>query len=366
MPGQQFDQAIFDKRSPVAAWQIAQVTFTTQGADLVIPHTLETPDPEQINYEVLRISGPAHIYHDGSPTRRRWGKGFIVLRADAVPVQADILLTIAAGPIQTRPIPTSSTTPAAGNANTLDGLDSTDFVRSNESLVVVSLSSGLTNERRLVAGSGVTLTDGGANGDLTIAATGSASAPVGEAFLTIGNTGNLSAERAIAVGVGLTATDGGANGSYTVNLDRSFARKSADETVTSSAVLQDDDHLTVAIAASQTWRYRFSVIYDADAAGDLRFAFNVPASATGAFSFLGPDPTTATNLASGASADLTDTGVQQVGGGGAGTLKALHIDLLVVNGANSGNVKLRWAQGTSSGTGTIVKTNSFVVGERVA
>ena len=42
-------------------------------------------------------------------------------------------------------------------------------------------------------------------------------APTSSAYVTVGNDGTLTSERGIAMGTGLTSTDGGANGSYTVN-----------------------------------------------------------------------------------------------------------------------------------------------------
>lgn len=41
-------------------------------------------------------------------------------------------------------------------------------------------------------------------------------APVGEPFVTIGNTGNLTAERALTAGTGISLTDGGANSTATI------------------------------------------------------------------------------------------------------------------------------------------------------
>lgn len=42
----------------------------------------------------------------------------------------------------------------------------------NASYVVMGVNASLTNERVLTAGSGISITDGGANGPVTIAATG--------------------------------------------------------------------------------------------------------------------------------------------------------------------------------------------------
>lgn len=152
-----------DKRSPTASWQIVQVTFTEPSVDLVIPHRLETPDPEQITYEVLRVTGPCNVWHDGSPDRIPWGKGYVRLRCNQAPIQADILLTISAVPIQTRALPTALFTPQPVDADTLDGLDSTAFAQAAFKEIVVSgqdtvIADSPTDTLTLVGTNGVTIT----------------------------------------------------------------------------------------------------------------------------------------------------------------------------------------------------------------
>ena len=60
----------------------------------------------------------------------------------------------------------------------------------------MSAEAGLSAERRLVAGSGISLTDGGANSTLTIAATGTSTTASGTATLDFG--GSASSETDIA------------------------------------------------------------------------------------------------------------------------------------------------------------------------
>ena len=48
----------------------------------------------------------------------------------------------------------------------------TDIAMADETYVVMSASGDLHNERVLTAGTGITITDGGAGGNVTIAATG--------------------------------------------------------------------------------------------------------------------------------------------------------------------------------------------------
>lgn len=84
------------------------------------------------------------------------------------------------------------------------------------SYVVLGLDGTLTNERVLTAGSGISITDGGANGPVTIASTVTPGAPSGAQYVTLALDGGLSAERVLTAGSGITITDGGANGPVTI------------------------------------------------------------------------------------------------------------------------------------------------------
>jgi hypothetical protein len=71
--------------------------------------------------------------------------------------------------------------------------------------VTLSANSTLTNERRLVEGDGIDLTDGGANSTLTVAVD---SAVLGAPFLTTSASGALSNESVLTAGTGITLTPG--------------------------------------------------------------------------------------------------------------------------------------------------------------
>lgn len=71
--------------------------------------------------------------------------------------------------------------------------------------------------KELTEGAGITITHG--SGSIDIANSSPASALSGLAFVTIGNTGSLSAERSLTAGDGIDLTDGGANGNATVAVD---------------------------------------------------------------------------------------------------------------------------------------------------
>jgi hypothetical protein len=134
-----------ERRSAIGRWQYVTVTFTAANVDHVIEHQLPTPSPEQIYYEVVRVSAPCTIYHDGSATRRKWGTDFLFLRCDFATVTADIRLIVSAEPLDARPLP-AGTFVSGVDAGTLGG-NSPNFYRDADNINAgtLSLLSGGTN-----------------------------------------------------------------------------------------------------------------------------------------------------------------------------------------------------------------------------
>ncbi len=85
------------------------------------------------------------------------------------------------------------------------------------SYVVLGLDAGLTAERVLTAGSGISITDGGPGTTVTIASTVTPGAPSGAQYVTLALDGGLSAERVLTAGNAISITDGGANGPVTLD-----------------------------------------------------------------------------------------------------------------------------------------------------
>lgn len=116
-----------DRRSPIGRWQVITKTFTAANTDTVVVHQLPTPKAEMVDYEVLRSNAPCTISHDGNADRKPWGDGYIVLRSDVAPVEVDLRLTVSAERRLNRRPPSGVAGTGSGNADTLDGLDSTAF-----------------------------------------------------------------------------------------------------------------------------------------------------------------------------------------------------------------------------------------------
>ena len=141
-------------------------------------------------------------------------------------------------------------------------------------------------------------------------------------------------------------------------------RKAADETVTNSTTLQDDDHLLFTVGANETWAFEFTIFAEATSAADVKTALTVPA---GAALIAGQIAEQFTSAATTPSTSLTSGAAFLNGGtsGGVGVPTCIVIRGSVANGATAGNVTLQWAQNAASATPAKVYAGSYVVCRRV-
>jgi len=141
-------------------------------------------------------------------------------------------------------------------------------------------------------------------------------------------------------------------------------RKTADESVTSSDVLQDDDHLTFAIAANEEWVASFEIT-----CGDLLSTTGVKAAITtpaGATQRIFSMHETNAGDAVGSGSTTTSGAAIVSSTPAAGTQTFIRISLWVLNGATPGNVTLQWAQVNTSGTALTFKKGSHMIAHRIA
>jgi hypothetical protein len=125
-----------------------------------------------------------------------------------------------------------------------------------------------------------------------------------------------------------------------------IVRKTADETVTSSVALQNDDHLLAALAANEVWLMR---------GGDIKVAFTLPASATMTFGNYWSN-TAGTAVTNEWGTSGTSLSLQ------CGTEGVMVIEGHVACAGTAGNIQLQWAQATSNAAATTVHTHSSVWG----
>lgn len=156
----------------------------------------------------------------------------------------------------------------------------------NASYVVLGLDAGLTAERVLTAGSGISITDGGANGPVTVACTVAPGAPTNATYVTLSTDPALSSERVLTAGSGISLTDGGAGGPITIDCTVSPGVPTS-RTINTTAPLSGGGDLT----ADRT----LSVATFGAAASGV-----VPASGGGTVNFLRADGTWAAPTAAAA------------------------------------------------------------------
>jgi hypothetical protein len=217
------------------------------------------------------------------------------------------------------------------------------------SYVCISADGTLTNERVLTAGAGITVTDGGANGNVTIAATAAAGAPADAQYVTLALDGDLTAERVLTAGANITITDGGADGNVTIAT-----------TTAALTVMEVDTFPTV--TSVNTIKFTNGTVTD-DGGGVVTVDVSGGGGGSGMTSFVcteGANPftidSTANTLTFAAEAGLAwDFGV----GGTAKITHTLMDEFFVSDGANSWNVEDADTFEISSSDGFVMVDCSF-------
>lgn len=151
---------------------------------------------------------------------------------------------------------------------------------------------------------------------------------------------------------------------------QAYVVKSADETVTSSTTMQDDNELVIAVSANTKYHVELILIYRALAAADLKLGWSGPASATLAWVADDFISSIAANVGPVARTLQVISGTPSCGGvesvpGTGDNLFALPKGILQVAGT-AGSLTFRWAQNTSNATGSVVLTGSTLILTRIS
>ena len=131
-------------------------------------------------------------------------------------------------------------------------------------------------------------------------------------------------------------------------------RKAADETVSNSAALQNDDELLAAVAASTKYQFTAYLRCSGDGTYDIKFSWTVPAGATVLWSALGYGTAGVFGFYPSTDADPVPMGTN-----GATVVTVLFVGTVVVAGT-AGNLQLQWAQNSAFATDTKVLANSHL------
>lgn len=139
--------------------------------------------------------------------------------------------------------------------------------------------------------------------------------------------------------------------------------KSADESVTSSTTLQNDDELFASVLANTNYVFEGVFNFTGDTNADFKMAFTFPTGAELYMHFMTYD-TALTNFGSFAQYNPA-SGTSSAGGvGGATTYRPTHVRGSLFVGGTAGTLQLQWAQNASNAAATILRKGSLLIVEQ--
>lgn len=154
-------------------------------------------------------------------------------------------------------------------------------------------------------------------------------------------------------------------------LQQAHVIKSADESVTNSTTMQDDNHLVLPLLANNEYWLECFIIYGANATADIRIDFTIPAGTTHDFTHGGIrlGHNTADGFDNISRSRFQEISTQGTVGGFHATantdLGVIPLEGKIVVGGTAGNIQFQWAQNTANATATVVKANSLMVLQRL-
>ena len=140
--------------------------------------------------------------------------------------------------------------------------------------------------------------------------------------------------------------------------------KGADQTVTSSTTVVNDNALVLPVVANATYLFVCYLDYEGGTQGssDIKWVWSVPTSGTLRYGgiYVGT-----TGTLHGSSTITGATTVAAGTNGSSNLLSAIMIGSLIMS-STAGTLQLQWSQNTSSGTGTIVHAQSHLTLWRIS
>ena len=136
-----------------------------------------------------------------------------------------------------------------------------------------------------------------------------------------------------------------------------LVRKTADEIVNNSIVLQDDNDLKLAVKVNEVWYIRVFLKINSPAGQRFKWIFNVPAGAT-LISFEKFEDSDPSQIATRNITAQTDSYT-------AGGVQYLCFYALYVGAAAAGYIQLQWAQTVAAANDTTVYENSHLIAHKL-
>lgn len=177
------------------------------------------------------------------------------------------------------------------------------------------------------------------------------------------------ADTAARVAVGtdgqvLTADSASSAGVKWATVGTSTVVKSADESVTSSATLQNDDVLLFALEANSKYKFKLLAFVVSAQTPDFKWALTFPAAATMMALYGSDDAATGGAVSADGVYTTSATAVTQVWSVD-GTTGYLIVEGSIITAGTAGNLQFQWAQGTSNATAATVKAGSSLTLSKV-
>lgn len=159
-----------------------------------------------------------------------------------------------------------------------------------------------------------------------------------------------------------------------------YVLKQAAETVTNSAVLQNDDELLVVLAANKVYKITLNLVFGCSVnTADIQIAWNATGTLTHSGSRTCRGPSVATTDQGATAAAAVTVGVLRSSGGhalstavsygsnGTQNTSAVEEALVISGGASGGTLTLQWAQNAAAlATTTTVVAGSYLIAEVIA
>lgn len=138
------------------------------------------------------------------------------------------------------------------------------------------------------------------------------------------------------------------------------------ESRTSTIAVSDSSELQLALGSTGWWEFEAVLLIAGAAAGDVRLAFDGPAQGALHIGYLGPGITPAVHEGDQINRATEAYATEVVLGVAGGTDENLAIIKGIAFLTATGTLKLRWAQGTSSGTASNILQGSYMKARPIA
>jgi hypothetical protein len=138
-----------------------------------------------------------------------------------------------------------------------------------------------------------------------------------------------------------------------------YVYKTADESVTSSATIQDDDHLSFTLNSNETWELNGEIQVDnASNNIDIKTAFQMPTGSTMRIYVTGIQDAGGNAIQGNGLLTASNTPKTIQINGGVSTLVSFRG--IIQTGSTAGALKFRWSQGVSNNSTTTVRAYSYM------